>query len=202
MQQAVEQLNDSSSTKRRSAAKRLRALADPATGPALLRALHVEIADPRTWETQYQMVMALGECHHAPAMALLEQLAAEQSGHTMLGVALGDALVRIRWATDGNLTTVDRWAKPESPGVSDGVFRALAMLRLVPDEHLIDRILDVVENLEPADPLRFWVVVAAARWQGPRVKAFMKACVASPRAELSEAAASSLAGRHMKPRVL
>ncbi|MFD4766286.1 hypothetical protein [Streptomyces niveus] len=49
---AIRQLQDRSSAKRRSAAKRLRKLGDPYAGPALLEALKNEVRDSRTWETQ------------------------------------------------------------------------------------------------------------------------------------------------------
>ncbi|MEV6973227.1 hypothetical protein [Kitasatospora sp. NPDC093806] len=68
LDKAVEQLGHRLSPKRRSAATRLRRLADPAAGPPLLEALEREVRDSRTWETQYQMVMALGMCGHRPAL--------------------------------------------------------------------------------------------------------------------------------------
>jgi hypothetical protein len=55
----MSQLQSPHSPKRRSAAKKLRKLGDPVAGPALLEALKHELPDPRTWETQYQMIMAL-----------------------------------------------------------------------------------------------------------------------------------------------
>ena len=56
---AGQRLGDNRSAQRRSAAKRLRALADPTAGPALTLAFDREMSDLRTWETQYQMVMAI-----------------------------------------------------------------------------------------------------------------------------------------------
>jgi hypothetical protein len=58
--EAIDQLGDRTSLRRRSAAKKLRKLQDPAGGAALLDALSksrpagVVIQDERTWETQYQ----------------------------------------------------------------------------------------------------------------------------------------------------
>ncbi|WP_233289190.1 hypothetical protein [Kitasatospora sp. MBT63] len=89
------QLGHRLSPKRRSAASRLRRLADPAAGPALLEALQTEVRDARTWETQYQMVMALGTCGHRPALGLLRDLARRPFEATAVYVALGDAIVRL-----------------------------------------------------------------------------------------------------------
>ncbi len=200
--EAVGQLADRSSAKRRSAAKRLRVLADPAAGPALLDALRTEIADPRTWETQYQMIMALGACHHAPAVELLEQLAEQQDDYSMVGVALGDALVRIEWATNHTLATVDRYMPTGPPGVIDGTFRAIAILHLVPDDKLIDRVIAFAGRLGLTDSLRYWVAAAAAGWTGPQVETYLRSCLASSRTDLTEVATASLAGTHLKHRPL
>jgi len=202
LQDAIDQLADRASAKRRSAAKRLRVLGDPAAGPALLDALRTEIGDPRTWETQYQLIMALGSCGHAPAVELLEQLAAQQDDYTMVGVALGDALVRIEWTTDSSLTTIDRYMSTGSPSVIDGTFRAIAMLRLVPDDELLGRIIAFVTRLDLVDPLRFWVAAAAAGWTGPNVEVFLRGCLTSPRNDVVEAATDSLAGTYKKYRPL
>jgi HEAT repeat protein len=200
--EAAGQLTDRSSAKRRSAAKRLRALADPKAGPALLSALESEIADPRTWETQYQIIMALGACHHAPALDSLQHLAEQQDDYTMVGVALGDALVRIEWATAHALTTVDRYMQSGPPGVVDGAFRALAIMELVPDDDLVDRILAFAERLERTDPLRYWVAASAAGWSGPNGESYLRSCLTSPNADLRAVAAASLAGTRLKHRPL
>jgi HEAT repeat protein len=75
----VEQLASPQSAKRRSAAKKLRKLKAAEAGPALLAALERELQDARTWETQYQMVMALGECGHRAALPFLEARAIRRS---------------------------------------------------------------------------------------------------------------------------
>src|SRR5713226_6405780 len=67
----IGQLRSPHSPKRRSAAKKLRKLGDPIAGPALLDALKQELPDARTWETQYQMVMALAHCGCTEAAPLL-----------------------------------------------------------------------------------------------------------------------------------
>ncbi|MEU8670022.1 HEAT repeat domain-containing protein [Streptomyces anulatus] len=72
--EAISQLQDRSSAKRRSAAKRLRRLGDPSAGPALLEALKNEVRDSRTWETQYQMTMALGTCGSPSDLSYLRDL--------------------------------------------------------------------------------------------------------------------------------
>ena len=193
VQQAIDQLGDRSSAKRRAAAKRLRTLADPAAGAALLTALQSEVTDPRTWETHYQLIMALGECRYEPAIALLSDLVGRPTNTEMVGTALGDALTRIEWATSRTLDFVDRAMTEGSPGVADGAFRALAMMRVVPPDDLVGRLLAFADRLEPYDLLQFWIVVAAAGWSGNGVDAFLRRRLTSPNTDIAKAAAESLA---------
>ncbi|AZK97829.1 hypothetical protein B7R87_31035 [Streptomyces tsukubensis] len=60
---------------------------------------------------------------------------------------------------------------------------------------VIGHVLDFLAPLGPHDGLRYWAVVAAAKWPGPLVEAFLRECAASPRADVARAAASSLQGR-------
>ncbi|MEU9048023.1 MULTISPECIES: HEAT repeat domain-containing protein [unclassified Kitasatospora] len=195
LDEAVEQLGHRLSPKRRSAAMRLSRLADPAAGPPLLEALEREVRDPRTWETQYQMVMALGMCGHRPALGLLRDLARRPFEATAVYTALGDAIVRLsapaaagdslRWCLDSG-----------TPMLADGALRAVAMRRLCLDTATIDHVLDFLEPLDPHDGLRFWAAAAAAGWPGSRVTRFLHECAVGPRSDVAGAAASSLQGKY------
>ncbi|MGV9938520.1 HEAT repeat domain-containing protein [Streptomyces sp. NPDC003401] len=193
--EAVARLAHGRSPGRRSAARRLRRLADPAAGPSLLEALRREADDPRTWETQYEMVMALGVCGHRPALGFLRELARRPYEATMVYVALGDAVVRLSAPEDtaGAL----RWCLDSgTPLLADGALRAVAAQRLCPDPATVDHVLDFLAPLDPHDGLRFWAAAAAVEWPGPRVGEFLRACAAGPRADVAEAAAASLRGEH------
>ncbi|MFD9722604.1 HEAT repeat domain-containing protein [Streptomyces sp. NPDC059072] len=194
--EAVVQLDDRSSAKRRAAAKRLRKLAVAATGPSLLRALQREVLDVRTWETQYQMVMALGACDHRPAVPFLSELAQRPPEATGVYAALGDSIVRLRGADEGVSDPV-RWCLDSgTPILADGALRAVAMLRAVPDPETVDYVLDFLAPLHSHDGLRFWAAAAAAGWPGERVRAFLEGCVAGPRTDVADAAATSLEGKY------
>ncbi|MFH9355612.1 HEAT repeat domain-containing protein [Kitasatospora sp. NPDC017646] len=195
LDEAVVQLGHRLSPKRRSAASRLRRLADPAAGPSLLEALQREVRDARTWETQYQMVMALGTCGHRPALGVLRYLARAPFEATMVYVALGDAIIRLSAPED----TADsvRWCLDTgTPMLADGALRAVAMQRLSLDTATIDHVLDFLSPLDPNDGLRFWAAAAAAGWTGPRVSKFLQGCAAGPRADVANAATSSLQGEY------
>ncbi|MEV6613023.1 HEAT repeat domain-containing protein [Streptomyces sp. NPDC051051] len=191
--EAVAQLGHRLSPKRRSAARRLRRLADPAAGPSLLEALRREVHDPRTWETRYEMVMALGTCGHRPALGPLRELARRPHEATTVYVALGDAVVRLSAPED----TADalRWCLDSgTPMLADGALRAVAAQHLSLVPATVDHVLDFLGPLDPHDGLRFWAAAAAVDWPGPRVAEFLRACAAGPRADVAEAAAASLRG--------
>ncbi|MET9401759.1 HEAT repeat domain-containing protein [Kitasatospora sp. NPDC002965] len=191
LDEAVAQLGHRLSPKRRSAATRLRRLADPTAGPSLLEALQREVRDVRTWETQYQIVMALGMCGHRPALGLLRELAQRPFKATAVYVALGDAIVRLSSSEDTSDSL--RWCLDSgTPLLADGALRAVAMQRLSPDAATIDYVLDFLGPMDPYDGLRFWAAAAAAGWTGPRVGDFLQECAAGPRADVAGAAASSL----------
>ncbi|MER7770771.1 HEAT repeat domain-containing protein [Kitasatospora sp. NPDC096140] len=201
LDQSVEQLGDRQSAKRRSAARRLRRLAQPVAGPPLLEALEHEVQDRRTWETQYEIVMALGMCDHRPALGPLRELARASFDATMVYVALGDAIVRL--STPEDTDDALRWClNSGTPSLADGALRAVAMQRLHLDAQTIDHLLDCLGPLEPNDGLRFWAAAAAAGWSGPRVREFLEACAAGPRADVADAAASSLQGKYQTYRPL
>jgi len=101
----VSQLDDASSTKRRAAAKKLRRAGDPCAASALMAALNKEVQDRRTWETQYQLIMALAASQPAAdATTLFERILALDL-EPMVHLAAGDALVRVRERVDAAVTS-------------------------------------------------------------------------------------------------
>lgn len=188
---AIGRLDDKRSAQRRSGAKRLRKLGDPAAGPALTAAIDREMADPRTWETQYQMIMALGACGYKEAVPTLQKLAQRQLEHLAVYTALGHAVVQLS-SEDGGAQAL-RWClDTQNPELLNGALRATATLRLFPDEKTISLVVGHVERTGPYDGLRFWAAVAAAGWAGRQVETFLKNCAAGPRDDVAQAATSSL----------
>ena len=193
----IEQLSSPQSAKRRTAARKLRKLGDPVAGPALLAALEREVLDARTWETQYQMVMAVGECGYREALPFLKNLANRSIEATMVYVALGDAIVRLsRTGPSDALPILKILRAGRQPMLLDGAFRAMAMLRMVPSSLEVTEIVAYAASLPPRDGLRFWVAAAAPGWRSPEVAAFLQACVESERSDLKEAASLAIAGRY------
>jgi HEAT repeat protein len=182
---------------RRTAAKMLRKLKIKASGPAILSALKWELKDPKAWETQYQMIMALGECGHGEALPFLRGLARSEQP-ALVGVALGDALVRLSREHEHDVAPVLEILNGPYRNQIDGAFRAMAMTRMVPPPDAREEILRFADHLDIEDPLRLWVAAAAAGWEGARVRAFLDRCRRSPREDVRTAAESSAAQKYLK----
>jgi hypothetical protein len=188
----IEQLRSKSSPKRRSAALKLRKLGSRAAGPALLDALKSELKDPRTWETQYQMIMALGHSGTTEAIPLLEILAHEPFvGRTMVLVAIGDALVRLSRSSDTDAGPVLKLLSIANVGsLHDGALRAVAMLRMRFDDAETREIIRAVDAAE-VESRKFWLIAACPGWSGSEVDRFVERCLSSTRADVREAAADA-----------
>jgi HEAT repeat protein len=199
----IEQLKSRHSPKRRSAALRLRKLGNPAAGPALLDALATELNDPRTWETQYQMVMALGHSGTTEAIPLLDILAHEKfPGRTMLLVAIGDALVRLSRSSDADAGPVLKVLSIANDGsLYDGALRAVAMLRMRFNEAETAEIIRAVDAAGD-ERRRFWLIAACPGWSGVEVDRFVERCLSSTREDVRAAAADAKLKRYRNWRPL
>lgn len=189
MNEIVAQLGDKKSPKRRSAAKKLRKLKDVDAGPSLLAALETELNDARTWETQYQMIMAVGECGYKPALPFLNELAKKDFKATMVYVAIGDAIVRLSIENKRDTTTIFKLFDTSNDMLIDGALRAMAMLKMVPSDSHIEKIINYVAAREMNQGIHFWVVAAAPGWSGARVEEYLDYCAKSPQEEITSAVA-------------
>ena len=198
----IDLLSHSRSPKRRAGAKRLRKRGDATAGPALLSALKREVEDPRTWETQYQLVMAIGECGYSEALPFLRELASRDLKATMIYVGLGDALVRLEVRSNQDASAVLRILESGNDMLIDGALRAMAMLRMVPSQRQIEEILQYASSLPADSGNRFWPLAAAPGWYGDVVDEFVAECAKSDREDLRTAASLASSQKYRKWRPL
>jgi len=198
IQELTNLLESRSSPKRRSPAKKLRKLGDPLAGPDLLSALKRELADKRTWETQYQMVMALGHCGYRESIPLLHILANERFEHTMFLVAVGDAYVRLsRLSEDDSKPLFDILTIRNDDALLDGALRAVAMLRMEFREDCTVRIIDAVMARKQEHSWS-WVAAACPGWSGAAVEVFLDQCLLSGREDIKTAATAAKIKEYLK----
>lgn len=194
----IGQLRSPHSPKRRAAAKKLRKLGDPSAGPALLEALQRELSDPRTWETQYQMIMALGHSGYRKAFLALHVLAQVKFEANMVLVAIGDAFVRLGRRSDsdaGPLFKLFKFDNDES--LPDGGLRAMAMLHMSFEPTVMASILELVTQRQ-SERLKFWAAAACPGWSGVAVDQFLDQCLVSTREDVRSAAADAKLKQYRK----
>lgn len=199
-----EQLINKSSTKRRSAAKKLRKLKAFEAGPALLDALKKELLDERTWETKYQIIMAIGESNYTDALEFITELANQEFKATMLYIAIGDTITRLNYAKKNSCHEALKYIGDTSinPLLIDGILRAIAILRLVPEEKDILKIISYGNSPEASDNNITWISSAAAGWKGDEVDMFLKSCVTSKNPQTKKAAELALKNKYPKWSIL
>ena len=163
--QDIEQLSHPRSPKRRAAAKRLRNLGDAAAGPALLAALKEELKDDRTWETQYQMIMAIGHCNYKDALSYVKSLILHQIG-VMVDVAIGDTTLRLSRVNESDAEAAITFIACGNRLLIQGAMQAIAMLRMIPDDATMRRLVDHGLSLELGedDWTIIWLLRAVPGW--------------------------------------
>jgi len=195
---AIEQLAYPQSSQRRSAAKKLRQSRDTQAGHHLLSAFAKEVQDPRTWETQYQMIMALAECGYKKSLPYLRKMASLAGLEPMIYVALGDAIVRLARRSDNDPAPIMKLLDTKSEWLIEGAFRAIAMLHLTLNIKAVQKIIAYASTLPHNHHHRFWVAAAAAGWDKMTASKFLQECVTSENSDLRKAAAASLKGKYLK----
>ncbi len=195
-------LREKSSTKRRQAAKALRKHPDPKMVGELIDALEREIRDLRTWETQYHMIMALAACDGLAGRALLGSIAAMTLEHSMVLVAVGDAITTLQQKAGADpVEPLLQWMQHDNQALVEGGLRAIAQLQLVPEHTVIEHIIEYVSRPDHAT-LTFWVAAACAGWHGPAVSDFLSRCESDPLEDTRTAAQASRAGKYRRWSIL
>lgn len=201
----IEQLEHKSSPTRRAAAKKLRKLKAVEAGPALLTALKNELQDKRTWETQYQIIMALGESGYTESLGFLTQLAEQKFEAAMIYLAIGDAIARLTYSVENSIHSMIKHIedKNNEPLFIDGILRAIAMLKVIPSEQDINWLISYASSPETHDNNRTWIASASAGWlNNKNVSSFLKGCIESNNQQTKRAAEAALKKKYIKWSVL
>ncbi|MBD8513367.1 HEAT repeat domain-containing protein [Photobacterium sp. CAU 1568] len=205
IQQLIEQLSDRVSGRRRSAAKKLRKLKTKEAGPALFAALKNELNDKRTWETQYQMIMALGESGYTESLDFLRQLAEQKFEATMIYVAIGDSITRLIYLDEKSVHNVIEQvlSLPQNSFFCNGILRAIAMQRIVPEERDIKRLLKFADSRGTSDNNTTWIVSASAGWhKNENTIPFLQKHADSENQQTKKAAEAALKKKYIKWSIL
>jgi len=192
------QLKSKSSTKRRSAAKKLRKLKCQQAGSLILSAIETEIQDTRTWETQYHMIMALSDSSYCDALAYLKKLSLKSHSSTMVDLAIGHAITNLEFIKFGEIKSLQEWMTSKKTMLLEGAFRALTMHRITPNNEVIKDSIKYAADSKN-DGLIFWLTAATPKWPKKLTISFLtfyaKGALLN---DIKKAAEAALNGKYLK----
>ena len=177
------------SQQRRKAAKWIRIHKNTEYNNSLLKALQKETQSPKTWETQYHMIMALGAVRSKNSLELLWSLPQKRLDYMPL-VAAGDAVMSIEASAD----VLEAARKLSSLPFLVGVIRAVAQPEC--DPSLAPEAVQIASKSGEAD-LIYWGLAAAQKDRGIDASPLIESAKKSKEKYLAHAADKVLSGVHL-----
>lgn len=212
-------LFSSKSGDRRSAAKQIRKANIQELAADLFQAYLKERTDARTWETQTEMIRALGRLGYTPALPEVEAIVQQNKPQDTITIFAACTYVQLQRTSLQDGRPILALLPTGSLSVVSGALYALAMDRMVPPDNEITEIIRLCwnSNKHPdrigneyglMDP-RYYLAVACAGWDKKLTTAFLEHCLANALEPnrfgkmtennyLIEVCQKSLAGKYIK----
>lgn len=208
LREAIELLYNTKAKKRESGAKILRKLESIKSGSFLLEALKKEMKDVRTWNTQYQLILALGHSKFEKALPYLKDIANKEYDTTILYIGLGDAIFRLLLISETIEDTLKIIYSYNNFMITYGAFQALALLKIVPSDKDIKEIIKIGSDPKGAEivqgypndktGLRKWIATASSGWKDELKIDFLNDCEKIKDQHLLMAVESARKGKYIK----
>lgn len=202
-------LHSTKSADRRSAAKEIGKLKLADFADSLYQAYLKERTDKRTWETQVEMILALGLLDYKNALKEIEPIVRANDPHDMITYAAAHTYVRLKRKSLHDASPVLELLQFGGLSTVDGCLNPLGYDRMLPDENQIKELIKLSWDLHNhkdyevgyGDP-RYGIAAACAGWDIQLTKAFLEHCIATankytPLIYVSE---NSLNGKYVKLR--
>ncbi|MFP3599209.1 hypothetical protein [Chryseobacterium sp. SIMBA_029] len=183
----IEKLNSKKSADRRRGAKEIGKLKIVQLGEELYQKYVIEKLDKRTWETQYEMIKALGSIEFKKAIEEIEQIVRTNIPHDMITMASGTTYVQLKRKSIHDAAPVLELLEFGSISVIDGALLALAIDQMKPNENEIRKILSYCKDINKhKDRIghefglidsRQYLAIACANWDIELTKDFLNHCI-------------------------
>lgn len=144
------------------------------------------------------MIMAIGECQFTDALTFLEDLSSKEFKATMVYLALGDAIVRLKSQGLHDGTPVIELMNSSNDMIIDGAFRAMAMLKMTPKHSDIEKMMMFASKLPKDHQNHFWLLAATPGWSSELVSRYVARCQGSRRKDIRECAELAAQGKYRK----
>lgn len=195
-------LNNKLSGKRRSAAKKIGRHKLTQLGEDLYNAYIREREDKRTWETQTEMILALGRIGYPHVLPELRSIIEHNEPHDMITIAAARSYVRLKRKDINDATPVIELLEFGNLSVLNGALDILAFDNMEPCEEEIRTIITLLNGKnerdisisglgDPREPL----ISAMSRWKDPASRDYLTRFSASQNRTLRESAEAALAGK-------
>jgi hypothetical protein len=185
----LEHLRSSKSKERRAAAKKIGKLKVAELSSDLLDAFIKEQQDKRTWETQKEMIIALGKLDCKEAKDHLDLIIEKNLENDMITTAAAEAFVRISRSSLEDVQPIIDLVSVGNYAVITGAFAPLAKDQMIPSEDQIKRLLGKVKDMHKRsdyagkefglfDP-RLYLAIACANWDRALTHDFLNYCISN-----------------------
>lgn len=193
------QLFDSLSSNRRKAAKIIQKYNIVELGDSLFRAYQKEKLDKRTWETQMEMINALGKINFKPALSIWEEIIAKNKRLDAITSAAALAYVRLMRKNNNDISPVLFLMKKGDLSVLNGAMKALDIDSMIPDKKEIEILIQEFDNIQHerlfesgcGDP-RAKLLSAMSKWDKASTEEFIMRFLDSKDDDLNEHARLAL----------
>ncbi len=145
IEQIALELQDSKSPKRRGAAKMIGKNQLVELSEALMAAYQKEVNDKRTWETQVEMIKALGKIGYLPALPLMEEIVKINKPHWMITDMAASTYVRLKRRNLQDASPVIELLRFGKLSVLNGATSVLAFDDMAPPEEEIKEIIALLD---------------------------------------------------------
>jgi hypothetical protein len=198
-------LEDDTTPSIRKAAKRIAKDKLLSFGQALHVKLKKILANPKQWETQVEIINALGLINYRPAILEIDAICKTNKEFDMVTYASATAYVRLKREKLSDCRAVFELLSQKGYAVTCGALDALGYDRMMPESHNIVKLMDSCIHLRSPDPKslsdpRYGLAAACAGWDKKIVTDFLNSCIQTGDAPLKYVAENALKGKYVKLR--
>lgn len=201
--QIADDLQNKLSSKRRSAAKKVGKNQLVQLGNNLYQAYIREREDKRTWETQTEMILALGKIGYSKTLPDLKLIIDKNIPHDMITIAAARSYVRLKRINLNDARPVIELLKEGNHSVLVGATNILAFDDMQPSEEQIKTIISILDSKEEdvisipglGDP-RESLIFAMSKWKDLNSQNYLERFKVSKNKDLRDCAELSLKGKN------
>ena len=203
-------LHSTKSADRRRAAKEIGKVKLTDFADELYKAYLKEATDKRTWETQVEMILALGLLDYKNALTEIEQILKINAPNDMITYAAAQSYVRLKRQSQNDALPILELLQFGGLSTVDGSLNPLGYDKMKPNENQIKELIKFSWNLHKhkdrighesgyCDP-RYGIAAACAGWDRRLTKDFLEHCLATGDTPVKYVAENSLKGKYVKLR--